>query len=1050
MSEKNWKTRLLTSSVFAGALIATAALPAIAQTEDEAVATTAPVADETEARQEKVTVTGSRLALADFQAISPTTSVSSEAIELNATLSIETLLNELPQVIPGNTVTSNNSGGEDFATIDLRGLGPSRTLVLVDGGRVPGSSASGVVDLNSIPAGLIDRVEVVTGGASAVYGSDAVAGVVNFILKDDYEGAEITVGGGGGFDGNAQYETIDFLFGGNFDNGRGNLVTYASYFNRDGVKQGAYDYSRVSQALVYGYQYDYSTSSGRYTGVIAADSLEEYLAARAALLALPANADQVNFAGTFVGGGSATPPWGQILNSASNPFTNLSTNAATAGQFAAANTDCDTSTAAVAVNTGNLSFNDAGQLTPYFSARGCAVPIRENGSSRYNYAPDNYIYLPAERWGIQTFGNYQVTDDISMKTMLSYVRSRTEIELAATPLALSTGLVIPVAAQAVSGADGIMGTADDPHPDLVAALMSRADPDADFTYNWRSTGLGNRKGEFLNSNLLARVDFMGNFSENWEWNASLGWGQGQFNSTGENNVNRVALLQGILGCDNIPVSARLTNCVDVDIFGAGSQNLPTEAASFIRTNISSTQTIEQTSISGFVRGDLFNLPAGPVSTVLGVEYRADDVSLITDDAQRRGEIAGFNAAQNIFGSLDVYEAYTEVGVPILADLPGAEELALELGYRVSDYSTVGSAETYKVGLRYAPVEWLRFRGVFNKAVRAPSALETFQAGDQGFPSYTEPCRASATNASAALLAFCTTDGNIGSGFVPAANASTFAALNSQVQSFSFGNPDLGSEEAETVTFGVVFEPDWLPVGQFRSTVDYYEIKVDSAIIPRGAGTLLSSCYGNLGATAQSAADCQRIVRDPATGQIFSIDTTLVNAIDALEIKGVDVQVDYEFELDEFLKSVPGTVGLNVLATFTEEWNSFGTDIVGTTAAGVSGAIPDLKTVTSVDYRLDDWTIQLRHNFVPGLKQDYDGGDFEGTLAPDTPELSNFDVSVAWDVSDRLRLVGVINNLTDEFPPQTITGTFDQANTDSALYAPWVIGRTFSVQARLKF
>ncbi|MBK8198596.1 MAG: TonB-dependent receptor [Acidobacteria bacterium] len=1065
MSEKNWKTRLLTSSVFAGALIASAALPAIAQTEDEPVATTAPAADETEARQEKVTVTGSRLALADFQAISPVTSVTSEAIELNATLTLETLLNELPQVIPGNTVTSNNSGGEDFATIDLRGLGPARTLVLVDGERVPGSSTTGVVDLNSIPAGLVDRVEVVTGGASAVYGSDAIAGVVNFILKDDYEGAQVTIGGGGGFDGNAQYETADFLFGGNFDNGKGNMVAYASYFNRDGVFQSQYDYSRVAQALVYGYQYDYSTSSGRYTGVIAADSLEEYLAARAALLAVPANANQVNFAGTFVGGGSATPPWGSISNSASNPFggadanplvtgwqagdpNNLNLNPVLSGQFGAANTDCNPATAgAVVAGNANLSFNDQGQLTPYFGSGPCAVPLRDGGSSRYNYAPDNYIYLPAERFGIQTFGNYDVTDSIHMKTFLSYVRSITQVQLAATPV---TGLSIPVSSPAIAGADGIVGTADDPHPDLSAALNSRPTPGANFTYAWRSNGVGPRTGEFINSNLIGRVTFDGNITDDWEWNFSAGWGQGQFNATLENNVNTVALLQGVAGCANVPASARLPGCVNVDIFGPPGLTPSAASASFIRTNVQTSQSIEQTALSGFIRGPLFKLPAGEVAAVVGVEYRQDDVSLRVDDAQRRGEIAGFNAVQDINGALDVYEAYTEVSIPILADLPGAEELSVDLGYRTSDYSTVGSIESYKYGFRYAPVEWLRFRGVYNKAARAPSALESFQAGDQGFPSFVEPCRSGQTAGNPALLAFCTGNGNIGGGFVPVGVAPTFAASSSQVQAFAFGNPNLSPETGETATIGLVFEPDFLPAGTFRSTVDYFDIKLTDAIVSRGAQTILNSCYGGLGATPQSASDCQQIIRDPATGQITSVNTSLTNSLGETEIKGWDIQLDYELGLDEVVSTLPGTLGVNLLLTLTDSWEVNGTDFVGTTEAGIGSATPEYKTITTVDYRLDDWTFQLRHNYVPSLAQDYPGGTFDGTGAPDTPALSNFDGSIAWDVTDRFRLVGNISNITDEFPPQTITGTFDQANTDAALYAPWVIGRTFSIQARLKF
>jgi outer membrane receptor protein involved in Fe transport len=1033
VSEKNWKTRLLTSSVFAGAMFASAALPAIAQTEDEPVATTAPAATEDEARQEKVTVTGSRLALADFQAISPTTSVTSEAIELNATLTIETLLNELPQVIPGNTVTSNNAGGEDFATIDLRGLGPSRTLVIVDGERVPGSSTTGVVDLNSIPAGLIDRIEVVTGGASAVYGSDAIAGVVNFILKDDFEGAQVTVGTGGGFDGNAQYETADFLFGGNFDNGRGNLVTYASYFNRDGVKQSQYDYSRVSAAVVYGF--DYATSS--YTGAYVVDTLQEYLDARAALA--------TNFPGTgrfTFNGGSIAPPWGFISSNAANPFQNLSTNPATTGQFAAANTDCNPATAGVAVDGGNLSFNDQGQLTPYFggnSATGsCGIPLRDGGSSRYNFAPDNFIYLPAERWGIQTFGNYDVTDSIRMKTFLSYVRSVANVQLAATPI---TGLSIPVSSPAIAGADGIVGTADDPHPDFSAALNSRPTPDANFTYGWRSNGIGPRAGEFVNSQLLARVSFAGDISEDWEWNLSAGWGQGRFGQSLANNINRVALLQGIAGCSNVPAAARLPDCVNVDIFGPTATT--PAMASFMRTDVQANQTIEQTLFSGFVRGDLFDLPAGPIATVVGFEYRDDSVNLIVDDAQRRGEIAGFNAVQNINGALDVYEAYGEVNIPILADLPFAEELSVEAGYRVSDYSTIGSVESYKYGARYAPVDWLRFRAVYNKAVRAPSALESFQNGDQGFPGYTDPCRANVAAGNPALTAFCTTNGNIGVGFVPASVAPTFAANNSQVQAFAFGNPNLSPETGETFTAGAVFEPDFLPVGDFRMTADYFTIELSDAIVSRGAQTILNSCYSNLGATAQSAFDCQQIVRDPATGQVTSVNTTLTNSIAITEIKGWDIQADYQMDLDEVIGGLPGTFGANLLLTLTDEWNTGGADIVGTTGAGIGGATPDIKTVTTVDYTLDDWMVQVRHNYVPPLEQQF-------FTTQDAPELSNWDASVSWDVSDRFRIVGTVSNLTDEFPPQTATGTVDQGNTDAALYAPWVIGRTFSLQARLKF
>ena len=186
---------LLGAGVFIAAPAAAQDAPAAASNETQPSASQQPVTEGTVAEadsSDEIVVTGSRIARPDLEAPSPVTTVSSEQFDLTGTVTVETLLNELPQLIPGNTRTSNNQGGEDFSTLDLRGLGPQRTLILVDGERVAASSTSGVVDIGTIPAGHIERVDVVTGGASAVYGSDAMAGVVNFVLKDNFEGLEIT------------------------------------------------------------------------------------------------------------------------------------------------------------------------------------------------------------------------------------------------------------------------------------------------------------------------------------------------------------------------------------------------------------------------------------------------------------------------------------------------------------------------------------------------------------------------------------------------------------------------------------------------------------------------------------------------------------------------------------------------------------------------------------------------------------------------------------------------------------------------------------------
>src|SRR5262245_51095282 len=304
------KSLLTGASVLAAATAALAGTPAFAQDQDQQ-------------EEEAIVVTGTRLVRQDFEAISPVTTGGSEQLELTATLTTDSLLNELPQIVPGNTRTSNNAGGEDFATVDLRGLGPNRTLVLVNGERVPASSTTGVVDINTIPASLISRIEVVTGGASAVYGSDAVAGVINFVLKDDYEGGEINMTYGSEMEtGNAQEFEINGLVGGNFANGRGNITTYASYYNREGVLQGEYDYSRLSAALCY----DGTKINGLYH-VTPCDNRDEAIAGGQIGVAFP--------------GGSGTPPWGWITNSGANPFQNLSI--LLPAHFGAGNTDtnCD-------------------------------------------------------------------------------------------------------------------------------------------------------------------------------------------------------------------------------------------------------------------------------------------------------------------------------------------------------------------------------------------------------------------------------------------------------------------------------------------------------------------------------------------------------------------------------------------------------------------------------------------------------------------------------------------------------------------------------------
>ncbi len=989
-----------------------------------------------------IVITGSRIVRPDLEGPSPITTVDSEQFDLTGTVTVETLLNELPQLIPGNTRTSNNQGGEDFSTLDLRGLGPQRTLVIVDGERVPASSTTGVVDIGTIPAGLIERVDVVTGGASAVYGSDAMAGVVNFVLKDNFEGMEVSSQYSITEHGDGAAFNIQGLLGGNFGDDRGNMTFFASYYTRESVGQGDRDVTRDAGVVYYDYFYNEADPDASILKLFVPDHLtppSDY----------PSQFGDEGFVGLFAAGGSATPPWGWIANDSANQFRNLST--LLPGTFGAGNTDtnCD-GIAGGAVNGGNLSFNDAGELTPRNVSGLCAFADRSVGSSRYNFNPLNYLVTPYQRFGLATTARYDISDAIRLKVIANYVDSQQTVNLAPTP---ATSIIVPADSSQIPAdlaaalasrtyfTGNLSGAArypsalsceryDGPDPDTLPdgnVCTEQSGANEPFVYNRRFFETGPRIGIYNSKTATLRGTLSGPLTAGFNWDATASYGKTVANIEAKGNINQTAVTQGLNDC---PVGS-LPGCVPLDIFGPNT--LTPEMLSFVRVDTQERRQFDQVRIAGNITGNLVELPAGPLGLAVGAEVRTDRGSVVVDDAQRTGNIYGFNAVQDQSGKVNVKEIYGEVRVPILADMPFFHELSVEAGARYSDYSSVGGLFNWKLGAQWAPVEWLKIRGIYNKAARAPSIVELFQNGDQGFPSYVDPCNDTPGRTPQAL-AICQAQ-------APLINYAGFQQVNAQVQAFAFGSTDLSPETAKTYTIGAVLTPN-LGLGRFSATVDYYNIRIDDIIITQGAGFYINQCYIN-----NDPAACARITRSQITGQIDAVNTGRANG-GTFKTSGIDGAINWVVPFADLGIGIPGRLRFQELISWLDVIDFGGGNSKGAGFGGIGGAFPEWKSTMTLAYDSDSFTAQMRWNWQSDL-EDVAFCGIGDDCAPKIPGLSYFDLSLRKKIGDNFELTGIVQNLFNQKARKTVGGFFAEGGTDVSYWNPVILGRTFTIQGRVK-
>jgi iron complex outermembrane receptor protein len=1014
MSNRFTKASLLAGTVMAGAMVAQ---PVYAQ--DDAGAS----------EDEFIVVTGSRIARkVNVETAAPIAVVDSEEFELSGTVNVENVINTLPQVVPGFTSNSNNPG-TGTATLNLRGLGSTRTLVLVNGRRWMFYDTSQVVDLNTIPSFLLDSVDVVTGGASAVYGSDALSGVVNFNLRQ-VQGVElggqysITERGDG-----ARYE-VHGAIGTEFDDGRGRATVFAEYYNRKPIFQSARGFS--------------ATALG-------------------------------DGATTLIPLGSSTAPQLRI-NTPNTINTRPSFDLNGDGDF----TDPGEQTA-INSNLGTGGVLDDG----FFETAGNARP--RTGADSYNYAPANYLQIPQERYLLGGMAEYEFQDGHEFYTEVSFVNNRVAQELAATPVTGTFNINIASIAPFVSPA--VLADLQRIDANETAAIAARVAYNASLGYCAPGqVRPANQPPCFANTNIYTGASASANGA-----GVISTFLQRRVIETGSRNTlderNAFRVLGGVRGeitdwlnYDAYYMYARTRNAnvqagnisrsafqagldgsgTPINIFGPNTLT-PEQVASIsilAQNGDISTLEVANAALSGFL-GNL-GWGGGDIGFAIGAEYRKQGSEFIPDTALSSGDVIGFNAGQATAGAYDVKEVFGELNIPILGPDSGVERLELTGAARYSDYSldAVGGVWTYAGGIEFAPIPDITLRGQYQRAIRAPNVATLFGGQSIGFPPAQDPCGTvppAGQQVDPALRAFCQSNG------VPAGAVGSGLDLqlgNSQIPALFGGNPNLSEETSDSWTVGVVIEPSFIP--GLTLTADWFDIVIEDAISSVGGGlqNALNVCFqqvqdANAGICSPFFPNGPGSTVRNGQGQITVDNPPLISNANIAElgVAGLDVQLNYSMTIPFSLLTDTGEQDFNLsfLGTYTHD--SYFIPIVGLDTVnqcegrfGLTCGEPTPKWKWTSRFTFIDGplTTSVRWRHVSGVDDDDDATDF---IVERVPASDFLDLTFSFEATENFTLSVGVNNIFDKTPVQ-IGSNQEQANTYPGTYD--VIGRDFFASARVKF
>jgi len=999
-----------------------------------AFAQTAAVTTPPSKELEEVIVTGTRIQQSpNSVSIAPVASITADDIQKSGLVRTEDLLNNLPQVIAEQSSgTSISSDGT--ATVSLRGLGSVRTLVLIDGRRMqPGASINfaSSADINQIPAAMIERVDVLTGGASATYGADAVAGVVNFIMNTHFQGVRVDFDYGqnmygqtndfaqaalvakgipvpGSFTG-GQNRNWSFTAGSNFADGKGNATVYGTYLNTS-----------------------------------------------------PVVGSQLDYAGCTLNSAGSAPKAGQPWK----PVTCGGSSSSATGRFLLLGKTANSNFATLADSTVDKT---TGKFRPYTSA------------DSYNYGAASYAQREAQRYTAGAFLNYDVNENVNVYSETMFARNTSTAQYG------SSGL-FAFGTPSISCSDPLLNASE-----LAAMCTPTKIAENQATFGGtgdritvyaarRSVESGPRLDNYASDSIREVIGAKGGWGDAWTYDVYGQYGisamhdnQGGYLGAQQisnaldaipnpsaNNPNNPA--QGVV--PGVPIGGAVCaitlagydkSCVPWNIWNTNGVT----PAQLAYLEVSSTYGVTATEfvVDGSITGDLgkyglkFPMAASSVDVNVGTEYRQESYAFVPDYIFSHGFASGGNgAATPVNGTFHVNEYFVETRVPIADNLPGIYHLGFEGGYRYSDYTSGFKTDTFKLGLEWAPIQDIKFRGSFNRAVRAPNINDLFAPAVVGAGGTADLCWGAVPVFS---LAQCEN-----TGVKPNQYGHILANPAAQINTTAGGNVHLQPEKADTYTVGFVLQP--VALQGLSVSLDYYDIKVNKTIASLTSNTVLTNC-----ANTGSAQLCGLIHRDPNTGSLWFttndfVDTNEVN-IGTLVTKGFDLSARYAMNMGNVGKLAFILSGTKVTDNSTQPLPTGGAfDCTGLYGATCGAPTPKWRHTFETDWSTP-WaglTLAARWRYIGPVDVDASSSDpqLTGAFQQGFGHIGGYDyIDLSGSISfgEHMSLRVGVNNITDKGPPIVLNGNLSNCPNTSCNDNTWVgtydtLGRYLFAHISAKF